>query len=142
LAKTASIIEYTDSPSFDDIQLLTDGINEVSSKLGIKNAQSFAFFARNNNSEIIAGANGSVVYGEIHTDQLWVHPNFQNQGLGKSLMNVIHSLGIHEKCSFATVCTMTFQHAEGFYEKLGYVQDFERHGYTKNASCIFLKKNL
>ena len=29
-----------------------------------------------------------------------------------------------------------------FYEKLGYVKDFERFGYIENSSCIFMKKLL
>jgi hypothetical protein len=34
------------------------------------------------------------------------------------------------------------KHLKSFYEKLGYVVDFERHGYTQNSSCIFLKRSL
>lgn len=136
-------IEYSTSPAFNDLQVLTDGINEVSSKLSIQAAESFSFFIRNHDqSKIIAGANGSVVYGEIHTDQLWVHPSVQKQGLGKLLMHTVHELGIQKKCSMATVCTMSFQHTTIFYEKLGYVQEFQRNGYTNNANCIFMKKDL
>jgi hypothetical protein len=37
---------------------------------------------------------------------------------------------------------MSFQGAREFYEKLGYVVDFERTGYTKNSSMLFMKKEL
>jgi hypothetical protein len=37
---------------------------------------------------------------------------------------------------------MSFQGAKTFYEKLGYVSDFERQGYTRDSSCIFLKRSL
>jgi len=37
---------------------------------------------------------------------------------------------------------MSFQGAKAFYEKLGYVSDFERHGYIQNSSCLFMRKEL
>ncbi len=40
------------------------------------------------------------------------------------------------------VATMSFQGAKAFYEKLGYVTDFERPGYTQNSSCHFMRKEL
>jgi len=42
----------------------------------------------------------------------------------------------------SAVAAMSFQGANAFYEKLGYVVDFERPGYTRNSSCIFLKRSL
>ncbi|AWN81357.1 hypothetical protein DK880_00014 [Candidatus Cardinium hertigii] len=32
--------------------------------------------------------------------------------------------------------------AQKFYEKLGYMVDFERHGYTNQSSCMYLMKKL
>jgi ribosomal protein S18 acetylase RimI-like enzyme len=57
-------------------------------------------------------------------------------------MEKVHDYGRESGCMMATVATMSFQGATKFYKKLGYTIDFERAGYTKNASCIFLKKNL
>jgi GrpB-like predicted nucleotidyltransferase (UPF0157 family)/GNAT superfamily N-acetyltransferase len=37
---------------------------------------------------------------------------------------------------------MSFQNGRVFYEKLGYQVDFERKGYVKNSSCLFLQKEL
>jgi ribosomal protein S18 acetylase RimI-like enzyme len=57
-------------------------------------------------------------------------------------MEGVHDYGRENGCSMATVATMSFQNAKAFYEKLGYVVDFERSGYTQNSSCIFLKRSL
>jgi GNAT superfamily N-acetyltransferase len=123
-----------------DIDFLTQKINQETPEFGA--AYPFAFFIRDENNQIIAGCNGSVVFGAIYTDQLWVHPDHRRAGLGHQLMSQIHAYGREKGCTMATVATMSFQKAKAFYEKLGYVVDFERSGYTKQSSCIFLKRSL
>lgn len=134
---------FTLSPKSDDIDFLTQKINEDAQKKGInEKAYSFAFFIRDIHDDIIAGCNGSVIYGSIYTDQLWVHEDYRNQGLGTKLMQQIHNYGREIGCSIATIATMSFQKAAKFYQKLGYVCDFERIGYSNGASCLFMKKIL
>lgn len=133
-------IEFTKSPASIDIDFLTQKINQETPEFG--EAYPFAFFVRDENSQIIAGCNGSVIFGSIYTDQLWVHPNHRLSGLGHKLMDEVHDYGRENGCSIATVATMSFQDAKAFYEKLGYAVDFERVGYTQNSSCIFLKRSL
>lgn len=133
-------LEHTCAPSSADIDFLTNGINQEIAEYGA--AHPFAFFVRDEQNEIIAGCNGSVIFGSIYTDQLWVHPDHRNNGLGHKLMEAVHDYGRKSECSMATVATMSFQGALCFYEKLGYVMDFERAGYTQNSSCIMLKRSL
>jgi hypothetical protein len=68
-------IEHTTSPATKDIDFSTRMINEETFSFGI--AHPFAFFIRNEKDGIIAGCNGSVIYGAIYTDQLWVHPEWR-----------------------------------------------------------------
>ncbi len=143
-------IEFTKSPMATDIDFLTHKINQETPEFG--EAHPFAFFIRSayakassdkdENNQIIAGCNGSVIFGSIYTDQLWVHPDYRKNGLGHKLMEAVHDYGRRSGCSMATVATMNFQGAKAFYEKLGYVSDFERPGYTNSSSCIFLKRSL
>jgi GNAT superfamily N-acetyltransferase len=136
-------IAFTLQPENQDIDFLTQKINEDAQKKGIQEkAYAFAFFIRNTQSTIIAGCNGSVIYGNIYTDQLWVHDNYRNQGLGTKLMQQVHHYGREIKCSMASIATMSFQKAALFYEKLGYVCDFERLNYSNGASCLFMKRIL
>ena len=132
-------IEFTTTPNSVDINFLTHKLNEETKEIG--SASSFAFFMRDEEGKIIAGCNGSVIFGCIYTDQLWVDQKCRKQGLGKQLMETVHDYGKKNGCAMATVCTMSFQ-AQGFYEKLGYIINFERHGYTQNSSCLFLQKKL
>jgi GNAT superfamily N-acetyltransferase len=133
-------IEFTKSPASIDIDFLTQKINQETPELG--EAYPFAFFIRDENNQIIAGCNGSVIFGSIYTDQLWVHPDHRGNGLGHKLMAGVHDYGRENGCSMATVATMSFQSSKAFYEKLGYEVDFERSGYTQNSSCLFLKRSL
>ena len=68
---TMSKIEYTKHPSTSDIDFLTQQINQQTPEY--HEACPFAFFIRDNDYNVIAGANGFVVYGVIYIDQLWVH---------------------------------------------------------------------
>jgi GNAT superfamily N-acetyltransferase len=136
-------IEHTLSPSGHDIDFLTTKINKAAKDLGInEEAYPFAFFMRDHQEEIIAGCNGSVVYGAIYTDQLWVDESYRGKGLGKQLMQRVHNYGREIGCTMATVSTMSFQNARNFYEHLGYVCDFERAGYIHDSTCLFLRKSL
>jgi GNAT superfamily N-acetyltransferase len=133
-------IEYQENPATSDIDFLTKQINQETSEYG--EAYPFAFFMRNDDSKIIAGANGFVIYGAIYTDQLWVDKDYRKQGFAKKIMDKVHEFGKLEGCKIATVQTMSFQGAQVFYEKLGYVQDFKRVGYINGSKCIFMRKAL
>ena len=133
-------IEKTLSPSSAQIDFLTAKLNEETPEK--RGCYPFAFLVRDDSGQIIAGCNGSVVYGCVYTDQLWVHRDYRKQGLGKKLLQQVHELGCQSGCNMATVCTMSFQHARGFYERLGYEVDFERSGHVENSSCLFMKKTL
>lgn len=133
-------IQYTSTPESADIDFLTQKINTETPDFG--SSFPFAFFIRDDNQQIMAGCNGSVVYGSIYTDQLWVDIPYRQTGLGLKLMEAVHKLGIEQGCQMATVATMSFQGAQTFYEKLGYIVDFEREGYAESSSCLFLRKNL
>lgn len=133
-------IEHTLKPSNEDIDFLTQKINDEND-IG-SSAYPFAFFIRDNNNNIIAGCNGFVIYGAIYTDQLWVHPDYRKQGLGRKLMDHVHKYGRKTGCTMATLSTLSFQNARHFYEHLGYQCDFERPGYFNNATGIFLKFDL
>ncbi len=64
-------IVFTSAPASEDIDFLTHKINEETPEFG--EAHPFAFFIRDEKNQIIAGCNGSVIFGSIYTDQLWVH---------------------------------------------------------------------
>lgn len=145
------------SPSTEEIDFLTEQINKESRSQNItSDAFPFGIFVKTTVNdatsnqcislkerlEIVGGCNGSIVYGSIYTDQLWVHPDYRGKGLGKMIMKKVHDMGKKHGCTFATVGTMDFQKAQKFYEKLGYIVEFERLGYSNGGKMIYLRKNL
>lgn len=133
-------IETSHSSNSEVSDFLTDKINAETTEYGI--ATSFAFWIRDHNHQIIAGCNGAIIYGKIYTDQLWVDLQYRKQGLGEKLMTQVHAYGKEQHCTMASVSTMSFQNAVGFYKKLGYEIDYERKGHTQGSSCFFMTKAL
>lgn len=134
------IIEHTITPNPEDIDCLTQGINAESAGYGTMSP--FGFFIRNEEGDLIAGCNGSIIFDAIYTSQLWVHPDHRHQGLGRKLMERVHAYGRQSSCTLATLATRSFLRTQAFYERLGYVCDFESQGYVRGTSRLFLKKTL
>ena len=63
-------IDFITHPERTAIDFLTTKINKEIEGFG--NTSPFAFFIRNDKEEIIARNNCFIVFGSIHTDQLWV----------------------------------------------------------------------
>ena len=53
-------IEHTTTPASEDIDFLTQKINQETSDFG--SAHVFAFFVRDEKDKLIAGCNGSVIF--------------------------------------------------------------------------------
>ena len=62
---------------------------------------------RDETGAIVAGCSGEAMYGVIHTDKLWVDPNYQKQGIGRKLMENVHEYGRKVGCHIGTVLTMS-----------------------------------
>jgi GNAT superfamily N-acetyltransferase len=132
--------EINTAPSSTNIKFLGDKINQESIEYG--DAYNFGLFVYDEDNTIIGGANGSIIFGGIYTDQLWVDNKFRGTSLGRKIMEKVDDFGRENGCKMASVTTMSFQNAKGFYEKLGYRVDFERNGYVMGSSMIFLSKSL
>ncbi len=131
--------EITENPNSQDLDFLTQKINEEAGNHG--SAHPFAIFIRDKIGKILAGCNGSVFFGSIYTDQLWVHPAYRKKGVGRALLEKVHEYGKKHGCTLTTVATMNFQ-APQFYQKLGYQVEFTRLGLKDNISVLFMRKDL
>ncbi|MBA2711473.1 MAG: GNAT family N-acetyltransferase [Tatlockia sp.] len=131
-----------ENPDPDDIQLLSDGImNNARQKKGLKPIDFFSCFIRDKDSTILGGCNGCLLYGSLHIDQLWVSENYRCQGLGSQLIKAALRFGKNKGCIFATVNTMDWE-ALGFYQKAGFIIEFERQGFLKDSKFYFLRLNF
>ena len=133
---------FENNPRPEDIQVLGDAImNQATQKKGFKPLDFFSLFIREEDNTIVGGCNGCTLYGCLYIDQLWVSDSLRNQGLGTKLIESAFQYGKDKCCTFATVNTMDWE-ALGFYQKLGFTIEFERHGFQKNSVFYFLRKEF
>lgn len=132
-------INFTEAPSSELINTLTDRINEETPSYGAVLPWAFSI---QEEGELVAGCNGYYLFGVLYTDQLWVAESHRKQGLGRKLMEAVHAMGRKKGYKLATVHTMDFQGAIPFYQKIGYTIDFTRPGYTQGAHFLALSKKL
>lgn len=136
-------LTYNLLPTAEDVDFLSTKLKEEGEALGICSpAAPFGVFIHNEEGKMIAGANGTLIYGFVYVDQLWVDAAYRGQGLGRKVMEKVHELGRDMGCSLSTVITLSFQGAKEFYERLGYECDFTRSGYIADSDCLFFKKVL
>ncbi|WP_239005230.1 N-acetyltransferase [Legionella sp. MW5194] len=135
-------IHYENNPAPEDIQILGDGIVAYAKlKKDQPTITPFAFFLRDENGTICGGCHGSMYYGCLYIDLLWIDEDLRNKKWGTQLMQSAEELGKAQGCLFSTVNTMDWE-ALGFYQKLGYDIEYKRSGYLNHSTLYFLKKEL
>lgn len=135
-------LSFESNPNQEDIQVLGNAImKQATQKKGFNPLDFFSFFIRNADNTIVGGCNGCALYGCLYIDQLWVSDLLRKQGWGAALIEAALQYGKENGCTFATVNTFDWE-ALGFYQKLGFKIEFERHGFLKDSVFYFLRKNF
>lgn len=135
-------ISFEIDPNPQDVQILGNGIMEYAKdKKGHGPIEFFGFFIRDENNHIVGGCNGDILYGCLYVGQLWVSEKLRGKKYGTRLMEAAEKYGKEKGCTFAAVNTMDWE-ALGFYKKLGFQIEFERHGFKKNSIFYFLRKDF
>lgn len=133
---------YEPIPKLEDTLYLTEQISQEAKKAkNMTPIESFGFFIKDENNEILAGCSAVMFYGCLYVDQLWVSEKLRHKGHGTQLMLLAENLAKEKGCTFSTVNTMDWE-ALNFYKKLGYQVELERKGYCKNSIFYFLRKDF
>jgi ribosomal protein S18 acetylase RimI-like enzyme len=80
-------------------------------------------------------------WGNLHIKNLLTKAEHRGRGIAKALMEHAFAFGRQNGCRFAFVETMSFQAPE-FYQKLGFVIELKRDGYTAGTSFYYLRRDL
>ena len=134
-------IIYSGKPTQEEAAFLTNRLSEIAcniKKMPPIEEYSFLVFK---NQEIMGGIYGYMYYGCLYIDELWLHKDLREQGIGSKLMNAAEKLAVEKNCLFSTVNTMDLE-AKDFYLKLGYELEFERKGYLHNSTMYLFRKNF
>src|SRR4051812_5715198 len=123
-------------------EVLYHGISERAFQAkGLSPIRPFSIFIKDQKEQVLGGASGTLFYGSLYIDSLWVDETLRNQGWGKKLMYEAEKIGRKHGASFVTVNTMDWE-ALLFYQKLGYSIEFTRKGYEKDSKMFMLRKKL
>lgn len=90
---------------------------------------------------ILGGAKGAILYGNLYVDALWINSKIRHQEWGTKLMAEAETIGREYGCTFATVNTMDWE-ALPFYQKLGYSIEFTREGFENDSKMYMLRIKL
>lgn len=123
-------------------EVLYHGISERAFQAkGLSPIRPFSIFIKDQKEQVLGGASGTLFYGSLYVDSLWVDESLRHQGWGTKLMEEAEKMGKENRARFVTVNTMDWE-ALAFYQKLGYSIEFIREGYDKNSQMFMLRKAL
>lgn len=108
---------------------------------GLAPIRPFSIFITDHQGLVFGGVSGTLFYGSLYVDSLWVDKSLRHQGWGTKLMQEVEKVGKNQSVSFISLNTMDWE-ALPFYQKLGYSVEFTREGYAKNSTMFMLRKNL
>lgn len=135
-------LEYHDAIPKEYEEVLYRGISEEAFHTkGLPPIRPFSIFIKDQKENIVGGASGTLFYGSLYVDSLWIEKTLRHQGWGTRLMHEAENIGRKHGVSFITLNTMDWE-ALPFYQKLGYCIEFVRDGYDKNSKMFFLRKNF
>ena len=135
-------ITYDATPEISGTSFLWQGISDYAHEMKNQTpGKSFAFFIKDELSNLKGGIFGYIFYDCLYVDLLYIDKSLRGMKYGTRLMNEAELLAIKNNCHFMTVNTMDWEAPE-FYKKLGFYVEFERKGYAKNSTFYFLRKNL
>ncbi|HAU1796551.1 TPA: GNAT family N-acetyltransferase [Legionella pneumophila] len=135
-------IIYKPDPSPSEIKTLESNLSHYAQLM--KNQppiESFSFLIFDDNNEIIGGCNGTIYYGCLDIDQLWIDETLRRKKIGSQLIHLAEQLGQSKGCFFSIVSTMDWEALE-FYLKQGYEIEYKREGYFHNSIAYLLRKNF
>ena len=124
-------------------ELIDQGLQEFDlekiGSIGIKKPT--AFYFKEADGEILAAVVFQFFWGALHIKSVWTAKKHRGKGYATRLMEEVFSYAKKHHASFAFIETMSFQ-APTFYERLGFVVDLNRSGYSHNLSFIYMTKKL
>jgi GNAT superfamily N-acetyltransferase len=108
---------------------------------GISEADSVAFFVRDDADAIVAGIAGWIWDDCLHIEYLWVCEGRRGRGYGTRLMGMAERAGRARGCREAMLDTHSFQ-APDFYRRLGYAICSQIDDYPTGHTKYTLRKSL
>jgi ribosomal protein S18 acetylase RimI-like enzyme len=133
LQKTAYLSEAKLLNNYS-IQPLTQTLEEVENEFPKK---IILKLTDDKNNEIIGSVRSYEENGCVYVGKLMVHPDYQNKGLGSSLLKAIESY--YQNKTFELYTSSKSEKNINLYKKNGY-KEFKREKATDDLEMVFFKK--
>ncbi|MDR1830222.1 MAG: GNAT family N-acetyltransferase [Candidatus Fibromonas sp.] len=116
------------------IRPLTQTQEELESEF----AKSIILKLEDESKEIIGSVRAYEEGGRVYVDKLIVHPDYQNRGIGTSLLNAIEMF--FEDKVFELFTSSKSENNIRFYERSGY-REFKREPAADGVELVFMEKS-
>ena len=135
-------IQQHNHPAAEDIEYVSQQFRAYNDQQsGVFPSKELHLFAYDPDGQIIAGLAGSIFWGWLHVDTLWVAEPYREHGLGTDLMNQAEAEAIAMDVHQAFLESTDFQ-AVGFYKKRGYQIFAQLEDQPPGHICYYMKKIL
>ena len=85
-------------------EVLYHGISERAFQAkGLSPIRPFSIFIKDQKEQVLGGASGTLFYGSLYVDSLWVDETLRNQGWEKKLMHEAENMGRKHGALFVTL---------------------------------------
>jgi GNAT superfamily N-acetyltransferase len=132
-------LTFDPDPSVEMRRSLGVEINSFHARTVPFSVERFALLLRDDAGQVAAGLIGTVSWGWLFVEALWVSDELRGRGIGRALMAGAEDFARAKDCHSAWLDT--FQ-ARGFYARLGYESFGVLEDYPPGQSRYFLRKRL
>ena len=134
-------IQQHDHPSAEDAAYLSQQFRAYNDQQsGTFPSKALHLFAYDPDKQMIGGLAGSIFWGWLHVDTLWVAERYRQYGIGTCLMDMAESEARAMGVNQAYLETTDFQ-AVGFYEKRGYHIFAHLDNQPPGHTCYYMKNS-
>lgn len=91
----------------------------------ICNYKKFCLVIKSEKNKILGVLTAYTAFAEIYVDDIWIDPNYRNQGYGKQLLHELETQFEDKGYNNINLVTSQFQAPE-FYKKCGFTAEFVR----------------
>lgn len=118
-----------------DLPPLTQTLEELKAEAGSKTIYKLV-----ENGEIIASVRCFIKDGALYIEKLAVHPDFQNRGIGTSMLREIEEKYSHQVSMFKLFTGEKSERNLHLYKKAGYREVKRKPSQGHNFNLIFMEK--
>lgn len=108
---------------------------------GLMAIEPFGLILRDSANRIVGGLSAEIAYGCLTIRRLWIDSSWRRLGWGKKLVTRAEAFAREKECKFVTTVVMDWEDVP-FFQKLGYVIEYQYTGYAKNSRQFRFRKTL